>query len=441
MSSENIRPSTLDGIKRLAKSIKTERAIQHAVALDESARLAGFENFRHARNKLQYDEPKTHKLRNVHRVFLTVYWRDKKTDIRGRETLELHLSTLWSDLIQPVHFQNHRAIANFRREGPDHLAKPELADSQSRARYYACAAARALQFMDATKLRPSKSHSRAYPGGRSSNAVPAHDHESVWYDPETKRYLYVDEPYMEAVERATKEREAWAIRHGFTIMKPSWPGMYFPDGGTRLYLIADSQKGIPLAPVVAALERLPAPIVEATWNGESAPSLPYFVSPGTIEHAKAIKLPPQKPRKAPTGKRNTVGYVQTFVGAQRRPNGTMPVEMHAKVGELLKSVLVVSNHRKGVYNRVNGIRSELDEWTMREYNRAELPSEVFFDLYYHESGNTYESSLSEKDRLKHAHSLEEVKRILAAHYPDSKPLRTVLNKVEGAIKSMQTWGA
>jgi hypothetical protein len=441
MSSENIRPSTLDGIKRLAKSIKTERAIQHAVALDESARLAGFENFRHARNKLQFDQPKTHKLRNVHRVFLTVYWRDKKTDIRGRETLELHLSTLWSDLIQPVHFQNHRAMANFRREGPDHLAKPELADSQSRARYYACAAARALQFMDATKLRPSKSHSRAYPGGRSSNAVPAHDHESVWYDPETKRYLYVDEPYETAVELATKEREAWAIRHGFTIMKPTWPGMYFPDGGSRLFLIADSQKGIPLAPVVAALERLPAPIVEATWDGESASSLPYFISPGTIEHAKAIKLPPQKPSKPTTGKRNTVGYVQTFVGAQRRPNGTMPVETHAKVGELLKSVLVASYHRKGVYNRVDGIRSELDEWTMREYNRAELPSEVFFDLYYHESGNTYERSLSENERLKHTHSLEEVKRILAAHYPDSKPLRTVLNKVEGAIKSMQTWGA
>ena len=119
----------------------------------------------------------------------------------------------------------------------------------------------------------------------------------------------------------------------------------------------------------------------------------------------------------------------------------MPVETHAKVGELLKSVLVASYHRKCVYNRVDGIRSELDEWTMREYNRAELPSEVFFDLYYHESRNTYERSLSENERLKHTHSLEEVKRILAAHYPDSKPLRTVLNRVDGAIKSMQNWGA
>jgi len=33
----------------------------------------------------------------------------------------------------------------------------------------------------------------------------------------------------------------------------------------------------------------------------------------------------------------------------------------AEVGRLLKSVLVTTYHRKGVYNRVNAIRSELDE--------------------------------------------------------------------------------
>jgi hypothetical protein len=42
MSSKSIRPSTLDGIKRLAKRIKVERAIRHSQALDESAQLAGF---------------------------------------------------------------------------------------------------------------------------------------------------------------------------------------------------------------------------------------------------------------------------------------------------------------------------------------------------------------------------------------------------------------
>lgn len=48
MSSEAIRPSTLDGIKRLANSIKVERGIKHIPALEVAAQLAGFQNLKHA---------------------------------------------------------------------------------------------------------------------------------------------------------------------------------------------------------------------------------------------------------------------------------------------------------------------------------------------------------------------------------------------------------
>lgn len=441
MSSENIRPSTMDGIKRLAKSIKTLRGLQHARALDESAKVAGFENYRHARNKLKVAAQPQLSPHARHRVYITVYWHDKQSGERGRETLILQLATLWSELIQPAQFQNHRAIVHFHRDGPDHLAQHELSGSQSRARSSVCAVARTLQFMDATKLKPSKGYSRVYPDGRSSNAVPEHDHESVWYDPETKRYLYADEPYEASAEKAILERNAWAERHGITIIKPSWPGMYYSNGDTRLYLITDAQKGIPLGPIVAALERLPAPMNEDTWNGESAPSFPYFVSPGSIKNDATVKMPPQKLTRSVLGKRNTVGYVQTFVGLQRRPNGKMPVEMHARVGELLKSVLVASFQRKGVYSRVNDIRCELDEWTMREYNHDELPSEQFFGLYYHESAETNQRTISSEERLKHIASLESVKSLLIEYYPDSPPLRSVLKKVDEAVKSMHAWCA
>jgi hypothetical protein len=107
--------------------------------------------------------------------------------------------------------------------------------------------------MDATKLRPSKSHSRAFPGGRSSNAVPGRDYYSIWHDRQTKRYLFADEPYEKAVEGKGQERETWTKEHGFVIVKPKWTGMYAPDVGSRLYLIADETKGIPLEPIAAAL--------------------------------------------------------------------------------------------------------------------------------------------------------------------------------------------
>ena len=49
MSSEAIRPSTMDGIKRLANSIKVERGIKHIPALEVAAQLAGFQRFSHVR--------------------------------------------------------------------------------------------------------------------------------------------------------------------------------------------------------------------------------------------------------------------------------------------------------------------------------------------------------------------------------------------------------
>ena len=46
------RPLSIAGIKRHAKQIKAESGLQHARALDEAARLEGFQNFTHAKNAL-----------------------------------------------------------------------------------------------------------------------------------------------------------------------------------------------------------------------------------------------------------------------------------------------------------------------------------------------------------------------------------------------------
>lgn len=437
MSREAIQPSTIEGVKRLAKSFKAERGMRHTQALDAAAEAAGFQNFRHARNVLR-STPNVGRPHSGHCIFLTSYWKNHDDGLSGRETLSIWLSVPWGDLITSLQLQNHRALANFRSEGPDHLARENLQSSQSAARRSVCAAARALHFMDATKLRPSKSRSRPFPRGRSSNAVPGRDHYSIWYDRQTKRYLFADEPYDKAVEGRVQEREAWAKEYGFAIVKPDWAGMYAPDVGSRLYLISDRTKGIPLGPVAAALSNLPSPIVEATWDGESAPMKPFFVSPGAIAKAEATKAKTKTPRKQ-SRQRNSVGYVQTFVGPQRRPKSPMPIEAHAQVGRLLKSVLKDTYHRKGVYNRLNSIRSELDEWAQREYSHAELPNEQFFELYYRESDFPAPRALAESDREQHVQNLMLVKKLLCEHYPDCPPLRALLRKVDGGVRSLQSW--
>lgn len=439
MSSKDIRPSTLDGIKRLAKSLKRERepVTPHSQALDEAAQVAGYQNFRHAHNVLRNSPAgKTKPL--GHRVYLTAYWKDKKHNTSGRETLTLGLSCLWSELMTPTQLKNHRALMHFYVDGLDHLACEQRQSTQSQARRAVCAAARALQFMDATRLRPSKGHSRAFPGGRSSNAIPGHDHYSIWYDSDTKRYLLADEPYEAAAKGKEIERQAWAQKYGFVIVKPTWPGLYAPDLGSRLYLIADASKGVPLEPIATALDRLPPPIVEEAWPGESAPMLPFFVSPSTITRQTATKEESSVAR-TPTKPRNSVGYVQIFVGPQRRPKGRMPIDVHAEVGSLLKAVLTATYHRKGVYNRVDTVRCELDEWSQREYTPVELPNEQFFELYYDEPGTTFARSLSEIERVRHDKNLMEAKRLLIQHYPDCPPLRSLLKKLDSAQKSLLTW--
>lgn len=436
MSSEAIRPTTLAGIKRLAKSLKVERGIQHVQALEVASQAAGFQNFRHASNSLRTG-PAPEQEVHVDRVFLTAYWVQRESGTSGRETLTIRLSSPWTNLITPLQLKNHSALAGFRKDGPDHLVHERQQNSQSHARNYVCAAARVFYFMDATKLQPSQGYSRVFPGGNSINAIPGHDHDSVWYDPKTRRYLFADEPYEGAAEGRKPEREAWAKQHGFVIVKPEWAGMYAPDIGSRLYLVADKTKGIPLSQVAAALNMLPAPIDESTWSGESAPMKPFFLSPGTADKA-AVKNKPQTPHKL-NGQRNSVEYVQTLVGPRRRPVGRMPIESHAEAGRLLKSVLVVAYKRKGVYKRINSIRCELDEWAMREYSNDELSVEQLNKLYYQESGTTLSRSITESERKHHAESLAQVTKILGKHYPNCSPLRTLLKKVDAAVKSLTSW--
>ncbi len=437
MSNEALRPSTLVGIKRLAKSLKTQRGIQHSQALNEAAKAAGFQNFSHARRALPTSLDKV-RPRQEHCLFLSAYWKSQESGDSGRETITIGISAPWVDLIAPHQFQNHRALWNFRADGPDHLARDRLLRTQSEARRAVCAAARTMQFMDATKLRPAKSHSRAFPGGRASNTIPGRDHSSVWYDPESKRYLITDEPYEMAVERRAEEREAWAKRFGFAIVKPKWTGMYAPEGGSQLYLVSDETKGIPLQSVAAALNKLPAPLVEGDWNGESAPIVPWFISPGTRAKNAADRDKPKTPRRL-SGQRKSVGYVQAFVGPRRRPKARMPIEAHAEAGRLLKSVLNDTYYRKGSYNRIDAVRCELDEWAQCEYSQAELPNEQFFDLYYHDSRSTFSRSLTEAVRGRHIQSLVQVKQILEQHYPECPPLKSLLRKVDSAVKSLQSW--
>lgn len=436
MLSESIRPSSIGGIKRLAKNLKAAGQIKHAQALDLASQQAGYQNYRHAINQLaSIAKPTTNPI--GHRVYLTAYWKDRDDNSTGRETLSIWLPAPWGDLISANHFRNHRSLRDLNPEGPDHLEYGSRLSSQAHARLKICQTANTLHFIAATNLQPSKGESRALPRGDYRKAVPGHDHHSIWYDRITKCHIYVDEPYAPAIKDMEQERQDWARAYGFTIAKPNWSGMYAPDIGSQIYLIADESKGISLAPLVEALNMLPAALVPATWSGVSAPISPRFVSPGTLTMEESCSQP--KKRSTPKAFGKTVGYVRALVGPERRPNARMPLKAHEQVGLLLKSVIQDTYFRKGAYNRLDSIRSELDEWVQREYTHEELPQEQFLSLYYGGEISRYHRSISRDDCDQHLARIWKIQEILSEHYPDCEPLRALFKKLDFAVTSLKNW--
>jgi hypothetical protein len=322
-----------------------------------------------------------------------------------------------------------------RREGPDHIADTYTASSQQAARKEACAAARTIQFIEVTGLVPSMAK-RSFPRGQFQNRMPRSDHDTAWFDPVAKAYIRANEPYSRG--DVTSEQQQWAAHHGWALAASPWKGMYNPDSGSSLFLAADTSKGYSLEPIISKLADAPAPIVVADWDGESKPVLPQFISPGRLAEINARAAAPTS-RQRPRRTNNSVEYGMFLSGTSRRPKARMPVEGHRAVGRLLKSVLIYTRQRAGVYRRVDAIRCELDNWVQCEYKRGELSDDVFFDLYYHELPKDDPLATPPDSRDRHIATLTEVEAMLGRYYPECPPLRALLKKADLAITSLRTW--
>lgn len=428
MSARSIRPSTLIGIKRYAKSIKISQGMKHAEALNAAAVASGFQNYTHALRSLDGEVGPT----RGHLAYISVPWCIRETKESGQEVLTIHLKLPLDSLVKPAHLKAARHFGAFKFAAPDHLCQERTSSSRSEARRSACAVARTVVFMETTGLRPSSGHSRAYPRGSFTNAVPGNDHTSEWYDPATKAYVFVDEPYSRAVSDISPERLAWAEKHGWSIGLSRWAGMYNPEGGCELYLASDNAKGFDLKAALTALNALPPPMAEANWDGQSQTPFSTFVSPA----AEAKVLPNKSTKRGPTA---TIGYRMLLSGRdRRRPAARMPIGSHEEVGRHLKAVISeVRNRNRSIYNRLNSVRCDLDDWVQCEYNRAELSDDAFFNLYYHEGGSLSDGLIGETYAELKVSNLLKARGVLAEHYPDCAPLRSLLKSIDISISQLR----
>lgn len=287
-----------------------------------------------------------------------------------------------------------------------------------------CTAAATIQFMEASGLRPA---AKRIPSEwmRLTHSLPGRDHSLFWIDPATGQIVFSDEPYKDSPEFLA-ERTNWAKRQGMILMAPKWPGMYVP-GQSALYLLAREDYGPTLAAEVRKLDALPNPPVAEDWKGESAPYSPVFVTPARQASGRVKR---SRPRHVYPGmvRKGAVAYGRMFVGMQWRPHGKMPLASHKRIGELLKALLDAGAPSAALH-RIDGVRSDLDEWIQREFTTAELPHEQFSEMYY----GSAKAAGTDKEAM-----VDEVTELLSRSYLDCGPLRQMLRTLTSVRKSIES---
>lgn len=427
-----LRPTSIQGIKRLADRIQQDTSVQRAEALERASRSGGFSNYAHACRALA--DPLAPE-RPRHALHITAYWHDLPSGESGRETLVITLERRPDELIDRRHFANNRHLLSFRRKESDHVEGKQVFGDQRVARKAVCGAARAMHFIDATGLQPY-SRSLVSPIERwQSDPLPGSDHASTWRDASSGELMITDEPYRPAVSSRDAERLAWAARHGLTLSASEWPGMYAPGAGSSLHLLTRDTR---LAKrVLASTSQLRVCPVDETWTGTSAPSRPVYRSPVEAVGQKSVRAP-RDPRLARSNS-TTTPYTLVLSGHARKPTGRMPLDAHDEVARDLRVAIGSSEYRPGVRESLDRVRSELDDWVQVEYDRQELDMERFSAMYYGALGAPYKRRPSAAERSELLAAIGRVRDRLAQHYPACEPRNRLHRLIDNAERSAQTW--
>lgn len=415
MSSFTAGPSTVDGIKRLAKTIKRERNIPHHLALDLAARKAGYQNIRHAQDQL------ARQTSALYTAYLTAYWALRGD--AGRETLKIQLPKPMGDVVAHHQVNQAKNLRFFYLESTDHLERRIDVRSQEQAHQELFAAARTIQFMAVTGLRPTTTLKQEHPMRVFQN-LPGSDHVSRWFHSETGAWIYMDEPYPKP---GLDQRAVWASDHRVQMITPRWEGLHNP-GSTIPYIFCDEPTFA--ARFMTQLTQLQTGLSEPVWDGESTSYFLQFVSP-----AREAADKPRRPRPMPASRGVERGGALPY-GSRRggekslwRPAKRMPLELHLALGPLL-CALDNSRFPGSQRNVVMRIRSSLDDWLHMEYPGDEMTDEQFHEAYY----GTHREPIVGHD--KQVEAVRRIAALLQQGYADCRPRQQMLNQlsnVEAAL--------
>lgn len=421
-------PQTLRGIKRKAKTLKGPD-VTHLQALDLAAQASGYQDFHHARralDKLVAEVPL------LHSIYLSAYWHDrnKKPSEAGLEVIRVDLPRPMLSFLTKYQVAFARNLSGFRVADIDHLEMSFDADSLERAQELLCRAALALQFVEATGLRPvtNQTQRKKLSG---TETLPCRDHLSRWVDPATERCVALDEPY-DHVNRADEvtARSKWADKNGFHISKPAWSGLYYPNNAVPHFVGQDSDW---LSELTSIVEKLPAPqITTVTQEGEKSRFGYYarFASPATEASGRK-----RKPRLGTTygySKGATELFRRAGEPIKWRPKTELAISQHQELSKELKYLCISSTSFRAnqIFERV---RSSLENWMYAEHPANETRSSEFYNTYYGDNDGQ-SAPRSTADQIA---AIERLQTLLMKYYEDSKPKRDLLKSVQQAMVEVQ----
>lgn len=435
MQTESIRPSTVDGIKQLAKKIKRERNTTHCDALNLASRQAGFENFVHAKRRLTTGQPAVLLAatggKRVFPVFLSAHWAASHRDDpelkrrAGREILRVDLDQPLSRVVAKHRVSAARNLGGFRMEYADHLEHMTNLPSLEVARKLLVDAASTLRFMQATGLQPvTTAQQRA--AFRTLRHLPGEDHTSQWIDPVSGSWVLLDEPYKASIASRVRERDKWVADQGLHMLSPSWSGLHYP-GECQPYLISSD---------LALLERTAAALtvpvkysIPETWPHETGLNGDDFISPQRLADGK-----PRKPRPGPSYRdyKGATPYGGApGIRSKWRPAKAMPLASHRQLGVFMQQLSGIPLSSR-VGSKLMMQRPLLEEWVMIEH-RKEHGESVLEKIYY---GGPSLPSLATK--AEYLESLVKAKTLVEQGYDDCKPrcqLIAALDAVTAEIES------
>lgn len=399
----------------------------HAEALDHAAKAGGFHNYLHAYRQLR-DNVRS----GLNAVYITKYWRDPKTWRRGRETSLLKLSQPLEEICSKNDLKNLRHLSAFRIAAKDHVISDYLTHSQEDARKSIAAVVREITFMSASGLRPIDIPNARYPGGDRDKKLPGMDHASEWIDPVSGQIVILDEPYEAAVESDKRDRERWSEQHGWYFALSKWPGIYYPYH-TVMYVMGDRSSDYDFDGLLSRIDALAPPLLGKDVEGESTNDFSVFLSPAatTKQDKRRAKA---KGTILPRASNATVPYNFYDGNSGRRPNGRLSLAQHKECGDIIKAVLKRDGRPFGVYQRLNRVRSEMEDWLNAENPRDAIPADQFFDYYYHDpdlSGANYRDA-STRDGKRDL--LSKLITILQKGYPDCQPIRQQTSRLRTCIR-------